>query len=238
MLSNTREQLDREARYLRLAVAQRVAGVIVAAVSETKTDLTPLVESGIPAVLFDRPVNQSTLDTVMLDNRRAGREVAEHLLAQGYRRPACLTGPRGIGSLEDRAQGFEEAVAAAGIPVITSERISLGAEGAGQIVRDLLGRPDPPDSIYVAAAGPTLAAYQAVRESCPAAGFVGQDDAAWMALVSPTVTVVTQPTDEIGATVASLVLQRLGGDRGSARHVVAAPALIVRQSSANAGPPS
>ena len=58
---------------------------------------------------------------------------------------------------------------------------------------------------------------------------VGFDDAPWTTLTSPSLTVVAQPTNEIGREAARLLTT---ADAGlPARHVVLSPALQVRGSS-------
>ena len=61
---------------------------------------------------------------------------------------------------------------------------------------------------------------------------VGFDDAPWTTLVSPQLSVVAQPTHEIGRQAAQLLATR--GPDVPARHVVLAPVLRVRASSVRA----
>src|SRR5699024_2650100 len=93
MLCNTDEQLDRENTYLDAAIAQRMAGVVVSVTSEEASDLARLTRAQVPTVVVDRRVHDFTGDTILLDNVRAGRMAAEHLLELGHRDILCLAGP-------------------------------------------------------------------------------------------------------------------------------------------------
>ena len=63
-------------------------------------------------------------------------------------------------------------------------------------------------------------------------GLVAFDDAPWARLTDPALTVVAQPTHEIGATAGHLLTERITGSaRKRARHIVLSTELIVRESS-------
>jgi LacI family transcriptional regulator len=91
----------------------------------------------------------------------------------------------------------------------------------------------PPDALFVANNLMTLGALRAVRE----AGLrvpddvllVGFDDAPWTTMTSPQLTVVAQPTHEIGRVAAQLLAS--SGQASAPRHVILSPSLVVRESS-------
>ena len=62
-LCNTDEDLAKEASYIELAVAENVGGVILTP-SGPRTDLSPLVNFGIPVVLVDRTLPAEQVDSV------------------------------------------------------------------------------------------------------------------------------------------------------------------------------
>ena len=86
-LCNTDEDLAKEASYIELAVAENVGGVILTP-SGPRTDLSPLVNFGIPVVLVDRTLPAEQVDSVLVDNVSGACEAVSHLLAGGYRRVA------------------------------------------------------------------------------------------------------------------------------------------------------
>lgn len=116
MLCNTDEQLVREQGYLATAIAQRMAGVVVSVTSEQDSDLSALLAAGVPTVAVDRRVHDFPGDTVLLDNVRAGRMAAQHLLELGHRDIVCLAGPSGVSPTEDRLRGALDALDEAGFP--------------------------------------------------------------------------------------------------------------------------
>jgi LacI family transcriptional regulator len=60
---------------------------------------------------------------------------------------------------------------------------------------------------------------------------VGFDDPSWAALLRPPLTTVAQPTYDLGAETARMLLQRIGGYAGAARELVLSPSLQIRASS-------
>jgi DNA-binding LacI/PurR family transcriptional regulator len=60
---------------------------------------------------------------------------------------------------------------------------------------------------------------------------VGFDDANWATALRPPLTVVTQPTYEIGRIAAELLLRRIDGERFAPRRVVLRAQLVQRGSS-------
>ncbi|MFE4678886.1 hypothetical protein [Streptomyces sp. NPDC056723] len=48
------EDVDKEHRYLEVAAGEQMAGVIIAAASRHRTDLSALVDRGTPVVAVDR----------------------------------------------------------------------------------------------------------------------------------------------------------------------------------------
>src|SRR5712692_3917431 len=117
LLANTDEQPDRQAEYLRMLLAERVAGVIL--VSARGADLVAvhaLLRVGIPVVVLDRPLAGIELDTVQPDRPRGVWLAIEHLVVQhGHRRIGLLNGPTGLASAVQRADAYRAALRAHGL---------------------------------------------------------------------------------------------------------------------------
>jgi LacI family transcriptional regulator len=236
VLCNSDEDLEKEASYLDIAVAEQMAGVAIAVASDKDSRLDVLLERGIPVVAVDRRPkrHEDEVDSVMVDNVLGARQATEHLLAAGARRIACITGPARASTASERATGYQRALKAAGRPVDPDllRRADFREEGAYAAARTLLATRRRPDAMFVANNLMTLGALRAIRE----AGLrvpedvllVGFDDAPWTALMSPSLTVVAQPTYDLGHHAARL-LATASTDL-PARHVVLSPTLVVRQS--------
>jgi transcriptional regulator with XRE-family HTH domain len=114
VLCNTDEDVDKEAAYVDVAIADRMAGVIIAVASTTRSSLDPLVDAGIPVVAVDRRPQNAAIDSVLVDNRLGARLATEHLLDGGATRVACITGPARLSNAATRLAGYRDALAERG----------------------------------------------------------------------------------------------------------------------------
>lgn len=145
VLCNSDDDPAKEKRYLDIAVSDNMAGVVLAPASASP-DLGDLLARGRAVVVVDRPVADA-VDQVVLDNVALGREATERLLAAGHRRIACVTGPREVSTAVDRAEGWRQALAAAGVEaepgllVHANFRVDGGRDALASLVATT-GRPD------------------------------------------------------------------------------------------------
>ena len=244
VLCNSDEDTEKEQRYLQVALGEQMAGVIVAAADRDRTDLGPLIERGIPVVAVDRRPHEADVDAVMVDNRHGGEVATRHLLKSGYRRIACITGPEGASTSEERLAGYRAALSAADLPkqVEVSEaarsyvrHADFRVEGGRLAMRELLALPEPPDAVFVANNLMTIGVLEALREAGrepPKFGVLSFGDIPWASLVRPSLTTVELPSYELGRTAAELLLQRMSGGSAALQTVVLRTTLQARESTA------
>lgn len=237
LLANTDEELEKERSAVSLLADRRVDGMVVCpADAGDRKHLREVIASGTPIVLLDRRVAGLAADTVGIDNRRAARQATERLLELGHTRIAIVTGGtpeirerlvrpdmKGVERLSAttvgaRAAGYRDALTSAGI-AMRSEYLSANGfrrEDAVAEVDVLMSLPEPPTAILAFDSIQSLGALQCFRERgirCPEqVSLLGFDDAEWADVVSPPLTVVTQPMYEIGVAACERLLDRIGGE--------------------------
>ncbi len=236
-LCNADEDPAKEASYIELAVAENVAGLILTP-SGPRTDLSPLVDFGIPVVLADRTLVSQQVDSVLVDNAAGAYEAVNHLLAGGYEHIACITGPLTTTTGFQRHVGYCKALEDAGIALDESlVRVADFRELGGQLAMEelLLAESGRPDAVFVTNHLMTLGVLQAIAQAklvIPAdVAVVSFDDTPWAPLLQPSLTAVAQPAYDLGVESARLLLSRLQGYTGAARMVMLSPSLNVRESS-------
>ncbi len=235
-LCNADEDAAKEASYIELAVAENVGGVILTP-SGPRTDLSPLVNSGVPVVLADRTLPSQSADSVIVDNVSGAYQAVTHLLTGGYKRIACVTGPLGTTTGSRRYVGYCKAIEESGLTVDdTLVRVADFREAGGRLaMKGLLDQPVQPDAVFVANHLMTIGALQAIVEANLAIpndiAVVSFDDMSWSTLLRPTLTAVAQPAYDLGVESARLLLSRLEGYSGAARMVTLSPTLHIRGSS-------
>jgi LacI family transcriptional regulator len=143
-----------------------------------------------------------------------------------------------MSSSEPRVRGYQRALAEAGVPADPTLLVSgEGRTNEGRLaVRQLMSREDRPSALFVANNLMTVGAMMALQEmglTIPDdVAYVGFDDFDWAAFLRPQLTMIAQPTYEIGRTAAQLVIERIGQDtERPPRRIALGGRLMVRESS-------
>jgi LacI family transcriptional regulator len=237
VLADADEDVDKEARYLEVAAAEQMAGVLLSPASLKRTSIDVLVERGIPVVTLDRRLNGAPVDSVTVNNHQAARAAGQHLIGQGCRRVGFIAGPVQTPTGASRLAGYRAALRAAGrtLDSALTAYADFRTEGGYAATWQLLRQRRPPDGLLFANNLMTVGGLRAIAEAGLAIpddiAIVGFDGAIWATAVRPPLTVVAQPTYEIGQTAAKLLLRRVNGENFPPRRVVLEAELIVRASS-------
>jgi LacI family transcriptional regulator len=225
----------------RTFLAMRAPGVIMTPVGADAAAL--LVGRGVAVVEIDRRVAEVPCDAVVIDNEAGARAATAHLLAAGHRRIALLVVATEWTSDAGRLEGYLAAHAAAGVPA--DDRLVLRVVFHAADAEEQIGRlldEQAPTAIFAANNQLAEHAWNVVRrrglELPRDLSLVGFDDVPWMAMVEPGLTVVAQPTLEMGVTAARLLLRRIEDPACEPRVACLRPTLVVRASSGAAPTPA
>ncbi|MCC7372417.1 MAG: LacI family DNA-binding transcriptional regulator [Chloroflexi bacterium] len=237
ILCNTDEDPRKELTYLSMLRRKRVDAILMAPTGTRQPAVDRLVELGFPLVCFDRPPPGAPCDAVLVDNVRGAWEAVNHLVELGHTRIGVISGLAGVGTTNERLAGFHQALADRGIRA-DPDLVRLGnsrLDGGYREMLALLDLPRPPSAVFSTNNLMTigaLLALQARQVRVPDdLAIVGFDDFDWAIVLRPRLTSVAQPTYEIGATAARMLLERIEGGGGKEpRHVVLPTRLIVRES--------
>lgn len=231
MVGNTDERADKEREYLEVLVSRRVDGVIL---STTGADHVRLLqERGIPIVLVDRVIPGIAADSVILDAYDGGRQVAAHLLEQGYRNVMFIGGMPGNSTVEARLAGCRDALEAAGLEL----HVRLGRldrPSGEELMAGLCEEQRVPEAIVAAN---NLVAVGAMVEMRRRGLRVPEDvglacfgEIELASLLDPFMTVIQEPAYEAGRLAMELLHERIRGSEAEPRHEVLPVELVVRRS--------
>ncbi|SDT42060.1 LacI family DNA-binding transcriptional regulator [Microlunatus soli] len=246
VLCNTDERGDHESGFLQIALAEHMAGVIIAPASE-RTDLSPVLEAGRAIVAVDR-TSTFAVDGVTMANREACRNATDHLLEQGFRRIACVTGPAAVETAVERVEGWREAVRSTTGKDPDPQLLchsTFRVDGGRDAMERLLTLPEPPDAVVAANNLMGVGILQLLNErrlAPPAIGVAVVGSLPFTTMSPRAVTVVRLPAREMGETAAKLLIQRIDGDDEPQRTVVlqhtVEPAIVSGDDSAPALTPT
>ena len=234
LMCNTDENPEKESLYLDVLHDENVAGIIFSPTQQFGAKL-PNYHSDIPFVIIDRAVDAKEADMVLLDNVAAAYELTSHLLDNGYRKLAGLFGDASTTG-QERSRGFHKALKDRQLNPVAAHFIAPRIRQGFDATMELLGQSDRPDAIFTSNSLITAGALEAIRArnlSVPRdVALVGFDETTWGALVDPPITVIAQPTEEIGRTATELLFQRIEEPNRSPRTVILKGQLLARGSSA------
>ncbi|MFE6061396.1 LacI family DNA-binding transcriptional regulator [Streptomyces sp. NPDC056431] len=214
LLTLVRSEQERQ-RFEQYLAAQRVDGVLLVSVHASDPLPDQVRALGLPAVLNGRRTEDECVAFVDSDNTGAGRTAVAHLASRGRRAVATITGPLDMYVARCRLDGYREGLAEAGLAA-DDGLVATGdftEEGGRRAMRQLLDRRPDLDAVFAAsdvmAAGARGVLREAGRRVPEDVALVGVDDSAVARHMDPPLTSVRQPIEEMGRTMARLLLQEI-----------------------------
>jgi LacI family transcriptional regulator len=228
--THRRSNLDEQVR----ALADRIDGIVLLGQTVGDGLVGELIGRGLPCVVLARPAPAGA-DSIRTENLETARRLVAHVIGHGHRRIAFLGDPSASPDAAERWEGFRQAHRDAGL-AIPEAAVRSGfrePDGRNAARRLLLGAARP---TAIAAANDELAL--GAMDAARAAGLhvpgdlaiTGWDDIPVVRHLSPPLTTVRQPMEELGRRAAEFLHERLTGSRIVPRHEVLPTELVVRSS--------
>jgi DNA-binding LacI/PurR family transcriptional regulator len=163
-------------------------------------------------------VGDSTVPTVVANNRQGAYELTRRFIDAGHRRIAFIGSENTWPMIEQRFDGYREALQDARLPfdpALTRFEGEWDASTGGQLMEQLCTEPDPPTALL---AGNDLFAVGAIKalkdrgmtvpDQMAVSGF---DDFAFAEYTDPSLTTVRVPGFEMGHYAATKLIDRIEG---------------------------
>jgi LacI family transcriptional regulator len=214
---NTDDRVEREMQFLTVLRKRRVDGVllVIAPSQVFPYHVKELIATGTPVVCLDRVPRGLRVDSVTVDNIRGSRECVRHLIDEGHRRIAILTGSLLLQTARERLKGYKQALTGRNLaidPALVCEG-NFRMDSGYQIARNLLVRADRPTAMFVSNGLMALGVLKAMSElglECPReVALASFDDLALAEVLRPPLTTVMQPAYEIGRRGVELLMHRI-----------------------------
>jgi LacI family transcriptional regulator len=242
LISETQDDSARLQRVLDHLMSRRVDAIIMTAARlRDAPTLRRLRRQGIPLVLAVQNVPGIRLPACTNDDHLGGVLAAQHLLALGHRRLAQLRGPMDINSCFLRAQGFSKTVAAAhAVEVVVRSTAPTGSPEEGAfLMSELLDKKGAgATGIFAHHDLMAFGALTAAEERglrCPNdLSMVGYHNLPHDDRISPPLTSIRQPREELGRIAAQILVAMLNAPGRAPAPRRMAPTLVVRQSTGSA----
>jgi DNA-binding LacI/PurR family transcriptional regulator len=223
---------------MRLLRPGHVDGAVV--VSHHRTGPTEAIsrDADLPVVYVGRPwaVTSPKSTYVDIDNQATGYLATNHLVTQGRRRIALLSGPPDMTPSRDRTQGYHQALEEAELTPGPSASGAFTYQGGEEAMKQILDSGTRFDAVF---AQSDLMASGAMRVMTAAGlqipsdvAVVGVDDSEIARSTDPLLTSVTNPAAELSLWAARLLLDAIesGPAPLMADPRIITPQLVIRQS--------
>ncbi|MFF5990543.1 LacI family DNA-binding transcriptional regulator [Prauserella flavalba] len=241
MLASTFRDPQKEIAYISMLRAQRASAILlVGSGFEDKAweralaaEIDPYRRGGGQVAVVSRH-RSLRVDSVQPENREGAAALAKTLLDLGHRRFAVLTGPRALTTVVDRLAGFRETLAEAGVELPESAVVegAFTRDGGHAAMSELLERGLDATCVFAVTDVMAIGALTALRESGRSVpddvSLAGFDDIPVVRDLSPPLTTVSLPLEELGERAMELAFR---GNRGTRSRVLRLPGEVVVRAS-------
>ncbi len=216
-----------EERASELLLRNRVDGLILTVANANKSRLLEKLDrEAKPYVLvYNQPTGAAKhRASVGVDNRLAAKQVTEHIIANGHRHLCMVSGPFAQSDrARARARGFADALEHANLPATAPLQVDfMRTDIRAQLFEVTSTRPTPTaffcssDQLAIRVMHSLRSLGLRIPEDVSVAGFDGITLGDWL---TPALTTVVQPTNEIAESAFTLLKSIIDGERylGSAR---------------------
>jgi LacI family transcriptional regulator len=241
IISQSFETVKKEASNVETMFKSRVDGLIVSLAYDTKdlTHFDRFSQKNIPIIFFDRTADYHSSTNIVINNFKAGRQAAAHLLDQGCKRIIHITGNQIRSVYKERLKGYKKALGDRNIPFNPDYVIEnrLNDEDGGKAAHQILEMNPRPDAVFVANDVCAVSCMITLKEygvSVPEdIAIVGFNNDPISRYVEPKLTTINYHGEEMGKAVARNLINHLQGDEhiGMTNTIILNSDLIVRQSS-------
>ncbi len=215
LVSFTEESEENEISSLKLLLAKRVDGIILATVGTTGGFLQKIINRHhIPVVVIDNKAEGIKTNTVLHDNIDGAYVLTKHLLEHGHRKIACVTGPLAETSGKERLEGYKKALMEYGIQAeeqlvrVSNWRVNGGYDATMELMKN---KGEAPTAIFYANSQMALGAYKAFKKNSiripDDIAVVSFDNLDFTDSIDPPLTTLDSVDEKIGRLASKLLLE-------------------------------
>ena len=237
VVCTTEVDFDREREYVDELIRRQLDGIIFCwykGVHKYRPFLTKIAQK-VPVLIMDQPSGNLPISSVYTDGFEGIRLVVEHLIHKGHSKIGMMKPISEYASVDMRSDGFISALREHGLEVEKKWIVesTFGVENAYEAAERLLNRSDVTaivavdDLMAIGALQYALDNGYSVPEEIAITGF---DDIPIASYVSPKLTTVAQPIEEMAKAATKQLIRKIENRRVKNRDIVFTPKLVIRDS--------
>ena len=216
VISESKDDPASEKKLIQVFYSLQVDGLIMVPCQlPEESTLGSVLRDACPTVFVDRRIENFKCDAVVLDNYSSTYKVLTAMFKSGRRRIGMLLGPKEYSTTQDRLAGHKQALADAGVAFDARliRHGDYGFESGLSIGTEILKRKNRPDAVFSASSQMTLGVFLKAREKGvripEELALCGCEDTGWALATDPPLSMIYQPSAELGKKAAELVLTRI-----------------------------
>jgi len=234
IVGHTYNHVEEQTRYLAAFRARLVDGVLLFQAPGDDPELSRIVDKQRPIVFVGRVPSGIEADIVANDIAAGTRLGIEHLISKGHTRIALVTIEKSLSVAELRLEGWKRALRASKLPadeelVVKTE---MSVESSTSAMQRLLKVRNRPTAVFADNLLTTIGILKAIQEAGLSSPrdleVVSSDDAEWLNVFRPAISTIVQPSYELGARAAELLLKRIRHPKRPHEKVMLKPELRIR----------
>ncbi len=242
LIYQSNESWEHEQKGIETFLNARVDGIMVSMAKETNDYKHFIVakKTNTPIVFFDRADDSINMDSVTIDDHKGAYIATTHLIEQGYKRIAHISGPQRINIFKARLEGYKAALKDAGIKFdrtfVYSGDVSIDA--GRRAILYFLSLDIRPDAIFAVEDFTALGAIKELKHhniSIPQQfGIIGFANESFGEHITPSLSTIDQQTVKMGKEAFSLMLgliENKATPKKNIQKIILEPVPVFRNSS-------
>lgn len=212
-------------------------GIAFSGVDCRKDQVENYIAKGKAMAVFNNDIPDLDLDRILVKDQAAARLATSYLIQMNHKRIAIITGNLKDSTGRNRLNGYKEALEEREIPFDESLVIQGNwSETSGYFgIKELMKREKPPTALFTSNYLMTMGVLKGLKElklSIPEdISLVSFDDPSFFDILTPAITAISQPTEQVAKNVSQSLLDRIEGSyTGPGREILLDCQLILRES--------
>ena len=213
---NADDQPEKERAYIDMLVAKQVDGLIIFPTNGNYDYYKQLKNAEFPIVFVDRMINEPIFPTLLLNNESASRIAVDQLVKKGKKKVGVVSTSitQHVTPRIERIIGYKKAMAEHGLAIEEDWIITQDRKEIGNRLQRLWDSDNRPEAFFATNDLALIELLKFIKKnelSIPTdIGVIAIDDSPFLAIATPPISVIRQPTFEIGKDAADTLLQLIG----------------------------
>ena len=181
-----------------------------------------VISQDIPFILLNRELENTLITTILADDRTGAYNATECLIKKGHKKIGIIEGKSEFKNTHRRKEGFLSALESNGINYIKKYSVNgyYDLDGGHTAMKQILSNQDYPTAMFCLnddmAVGAMKAIYESGLKIPDDISIVGFDDNEYSAYLTPALTTVSRPIEQMCSKGARILLEKIeSGDQNN-----------------------